>query len=168
MRVRAVRGLLARVGETIHDNGGHRLKACGEHCLYCCTCTECRAERGKAFVRAGVVFPDPRRHRRPFRDGRLWLGSDLSIYFDPRDTWVGAFYDGGDLFVCPVPCLVLRWRDDPAWFAFALWPVTMATGFLPHPFSWWIGGYLCALMVLVFVHAFRDRVGRRRSRRSDR
>ena len=34
----------------------------------------------------------------------------LSVYFDFRDWWVGVYVGAAAIYVCPVPCLVFRWR----------------------------------------------------------
>jgi len=33
------------------------------------------------------------------------------VYIEPRDVWVGAYLpeDRSAVYVCPLPCLVLRW-----------------------------------------------------------
>jgi hypothetical protein len=33
----------------------------------------------------------------------------LQVYLDPRDVWVGAYIAPVAVYVCPLPCLVLRW-----------------------------------------------------------
>jgi len=36
----------------------------------------------------------------------------FEVVFEPRDLWVGAFWDtsrGFDLYVCPVPCVAFHW-----------------------------------------------------------
>lgn len=44
----------------------------------------------------------------------LVLGREnqLCVYLDKRDWWVGVYYDDDDriVYVCPLPCLVFRWR----------------------------------------------------------
>jgi hypothetical protein len=45
---------------------------------------------------------------------RITIGR-LSIYFEPRDVWAGVFVAPAAVYVCPIPCLVLRWaRNQPA------------------------------------------------------
>jgi hypothetical protein len=39
---------------------------------------------------------------------RLQVGR-LSIYFEPRDIWVGVFMGPSAIYVCPLPMLVVRW-----------------------------------------------------------
>lgn len=46
-------------------------------------------------------------------DRRIRLGR-LHLYIEPRDLWVGAFVDSGVLYVCPLPCLVVRWTRTTA------------------------------------------------------
>ena len=46
-----------------------------------------------------------------------WPGHGLTLYFEPRDVWVGLYWDvaweGRErnlyLYVCPVPLLVVKW-----------------------------------------------------------
>jgi hypothetical protein len=33
----------------------------------------------------------------------------VSIYFEPRDLWVGVYVSRQHLFVCPLPAVVIRW-----------------------------------------------------------
>lgn len=37
----------------------------------------------------------------------------MTIRFEPRDVWVGVFWDrqpdGLHVYVCPLPCLVMHW-----------------------------------------------------------
>lgn len=33
----------------------------------------------------------------------------LAVYVEPRDVWVGVFISPDAVYVCPAPCLVLRW-----------------------------------------------------------
>jgi hypothetical protein len=39
----------------------------------------------------------------------------LALLFEPRDFWVGGFWDSKKrvLYACPVPCLLVRWRFGP-------------------------------------------------------
>lgn len=39
---------------------------------------------------------------------RLTLGR-LQVYAEPRDWWVGVYVAPAAVYVCPLPCLVLRW-----------------------------------------------------------
>lgn len=34
----------------------------------------------------------------------------LAVLFEPRDLWVGVYVGRSAVFVCPLPCLVIRWR----------------------------------------------------------
>jgi len=34
----------------------------------------------------------------------------ITIYFEPRDIWVGVYVAELFIYVCPLPCLVIRWR----------------------------------------------------------
>jgi hypothetical protein len=38
--------------------------------------------------------------------------SRLAVYFDSRDWWIGLYRDTDRrrLYVCPLPCLVIRWQ----------------------------------------------------------
>jgi hypothetical protein len=40
---------------------------------------------------------------------RLTIGR-VQIYAEPRDLWVGVFVAPGAVYVCPIPCLVIRWQ----------------------------------------------------------
>ncbi len=33
----------------------------------------------------------------------------IKIYFEPRDLWVGVYLARPHVFICPLPCLVIRW-----------------------------------------------------------
>lgn len=46
----------------------------------------------------------PRRTEFGRRPGRL------SVYVELRDLWVGAFVASTAVYVCPLPCLVIRWQ----------------------------------------------------------
>lgn len=39
----------------------------------------------------------------------MYLGR-VAVYFDARDWWVGYYRGDDDHYVCPLPCLVVRWR----------------------------------------------------------
>lgn len=41
---------------------------------------------------------------------RLQLTPRLSVYWDGADIWVGAYVAPTTIYVCPIPCLVFRWR----------------------------------------------------------
>jgi hypothetical protein len=34
----------------------------------------------------------------------------VQVYVELRDVWVGVFVDHHAIYVCPLPCLVVRWR----------------------------------------------------------
>lgn len=34
----------------------------------------------------------------------------LSLYWEPRDLWVGVFVGEHAVYICPLPTLVIRWR----------------------------------------------------------
>lgn len=36
--------------------------------------------------------------------------TDLKVYFDLRDWWVGVFVDEYHWYICPIPTLVFRFR----------------------------------------------------------
>jgi hypothetical protein len=42
----------------------------------------------------------------------------VKVYFNKRDQWVGHYYSDRYHYVCPLPCLVIRWgrRQAPASF----------------------------------------------------
>jgi hypothetical protein len=33
----------------------------------------------------------------------------MRVYIEPRDWWVGYYRGGTHHYVCPLPCLVIRW-----------------------------------------------------------
>jgi len=33
----------------------------------------------------------------------------LQVYVQPRDIWVGVYVAEHAVYICPLPCLVLRW-----------------------------------------------------------
>lgn len=40
---------------------------------------------------------------------RLRVGC-VQLYIEPRDVWVGAYVGRGAIYLCPLPCLVIRWQ----------------------------------------------------------
>lgn len=54
------------------------------------------------------------------REKMWWVGErlHLSIHFDPRDLWIGMFWDHDlgdtDVYICPIPCVVLHvlWQKN--------------------------------------------------------
>jgi hypothetical protein len=34
--------------------------------------------------------------------------SKVRVYFDPRDLWVGVYISYGSVYICPLPCVVIR------------------------------------------------------------
>ena len=51
--------------------------------------------------------------RRPFLSigGPNWEWAQ--IYIEPRDWWVGLYISDVALYVCPLPCIVIKiWRVD--------------------------------------------------------
>ncbi len=42
---------------------------------------------------------------------RLRFGR-LQLYVEPRDVWVGVFVDRKAVYVCLLPCLVMRWARN--------------------------------------------------------
>lgn len=43
---------------------------------------------------------------------RIRLGR-IQVYIEPRDLWIGVFVDHKAIYVCPLPCLVMRWARNP-------------------------------------------------------
>jgi len=39
---------------------------------------------------------------------RIQLGR-FAVYIEPRDVWIGWYRDEKAHYVCPLPCVVLRW-----------------------------------------------------------
>jgi hypothetical protein len=33
----------------------------------------------------------------------------LSVYIEPRDVWIGIYVAPGAIYICLLPCLVIRW-----------------------------------------------------------
>jgi len=48
-----------------------------------------------------------RKRRR--RAGRRWQLGRLAAYLEPRDVWVGVYVAEQAVYVCPLPCVVVRW-----------------------------------------------------------
>lgn len=44
---------------------------------------------------------------------RLRLGR-VALYIEPRDVWVGCYISPDAVYVCPVPCCVIRWTRKEA------------------------------------------------------
>ena len=42
-----------------------------------------------------------------WRRGRLW------VIFEPRDGWVGFYVARKAVYVCLLPCLVVKWERKP-------------------------------------------------------
>lgn len=41
---------------------------------------------------------------------RMWLGRHcVRIFTEPRDVWIGYYRGPNHHYVCPLPCLVVRW-----------------------------------------------------------
>jgi hypothetical protein len=50
------------------------------------------------------------------RDLRILLfRGAVTIYLEPRDIWVGAFVSIHSVYVCPLPCLVIKFDRDWSW-----------------------------------------------------
>jgi len=32
----------------------------------------------------------------------------VRLYFDARDWWIGAYFADGRVYICPLPCLVIK------------------------------------------------------------
>jgi hypothetical protein len=47
----------------------------------------------------------------------------LKIYLEPRDLWIGAYVAENYVYVCPLPCYVLRWERAASWRAPAGEPI---------------------------------------------
>lgn len=55
-----------------------------------------------------MSWPDRKRHLEII----LWkggLGHPINIYIEPRDRWIGYFRGDDYHYVCPLPCVVIRW-----------------------------------------------------------
>lgn len=51
----------------------------------------------------------PVKFDRSILTGRAWVRGRLSVYWEPRDLWVGVYVARDAVYVCPVPTVVLRW-----------------------------------------------------------
>lgn len=40
---------------------------------------------------------------------RLTIGRRIQVYAEPRDLWVGVFVSPAAVYLCVLPCLVIRW-----------------------------------------------------------
>jgi hypothetical protein len=38
----------------------------------------------------------------------------MTVYIEPRDWWVGYYRGDTHHYVCPLPCVVIRWRRGAA------------------------------------------------------
>lgn len=66
-------------------------------------------------LRAGALHDgSPALDRRvPRAEVRAGGGLAMTVRIEPRDCWIGVFWDrradGLHVYVCPVPCLVFHW-----------------------------------------------------------
>jgi hypothetical protein len=65
---------------------------------------EAQIERAARLVEGPRGLPDEPIRLRPR------LRHRLRVYFEPRDVWVGAYVAKGAVYVCPLPCVVIRWQ----------------------------------------------------------
>jgi hypothetical protein len=42
--------------------------------------------------------------------GKRRVAPQVRVYIDKNDWWVGAYSGPHHWYVCPLPCLVIRWR----------------------------------------------------------
>lgn len=38
----------------------------------------------------------------------------MQVYIEPRDWWIGYYRGDTHHYVCPLPCVVIRWRRRAA------------------------------------------------------
>lgn len=62
----------------------------------------------RGFTKVRLVSP-PTAHR-PKEPRVLWVGLSTTVYVDRRDWWIGYYRGERYHFVCPLPCLVIRWE----------------------------------------------------------
>lgn len=74
------------------------------------TATTTRARAATMAIRRSPLAA--RRAAPTLSDRRLNLGTRVQLYLDWRDLWVGVYvaHDGTAVYVCLLPCVVLRWR----------------------------------------------------------
>jgi hypothetical protein len=39
-------------------------------------------------------------------------GRSVKIYLDRNDWWIGAYRGPNHWYICPLPCVVIRWRRN--------------------------------------------------------
>ena len=37
----------------------------------------------------------------------------VHVFVEPRDVWIGYYRGDTHHYLCPLPCLVIRWRRSP-------------------------------------------------------
>lgn len=50
----------------------------------------------------------------PWRVFGVTWSEPFSIYVEPRDWWIGYYRGDTHNYVCPLPCVVIRWRRRAA------------------------------------------------------
>ncbi|WP_181871417.1 hypothetical protein [Sphaerisporangium album] len=44
---------------------------------------------------------------------RLAAAGRLTLWFEPRDAWIGVYIGPDAIYVCPVPLIAIRWARRP-------------------------------------------------------
>lgn len=57
----------------------------------------------------------------------------MKVYIEPRDWWIGYYRGDEHNYVCPLPCVVVRWKRRPPHWVRRIGPIDFAAGKPPGP-----------------------------------
>ncbi len=89
----------------------------------------------------------------------------MSIYIEPRDSWIGVFDRDDALYILLAPFVVLRWTGWPLTAAAALYCISILTIPFYQWITFWPNRYLTAFSILVSIQGLRRLQRARRLRR---